>query len=120
MVVWGLVFNPFGINTIVDEVYSPDYRYKVVFFEGNSGATSDFITHVSIMEANSELKNSPGNIFRADANHLKAPRAEWGGPDVTVQWVGEREVLLLYHPKARIFEQKKRYKDITISYKYLE
>lgn len=107
-------------NTIIDEVYSPDNKYKAVIFERDAGATTDFSTQLSIISSKSSLPNSPGNVFISDTNHGSAPSGKEGGPEVRISWVNSNEVIISYHRKARIFKDEGSIKNIQVRYTYLQ
>lgn len=70
---WFMLIN-FGVNNnIIDEVYSPDNKYKAVIFDRDAGATTGFNTQISIISSKSSLPNNPGNLFIADTDHGKGP-----------------------------------------------
>ena len=90
-------------NQIVEEVFSPDNGTKAVVFERSCGATTGFSTQVSLLPRNNALGDQPGNAFIADTDHGKAPSAPYGGPEVMLTWLGNRELRVSYHKDARIF-----------------
>lgn len=109
-------------NTAVKEVCSPNREYKVVVFERNCGATTGFSTQVSVFR-NSILSLSffkkSGNVFIADTNHGEAQAAEWGGPEVEVEWLNNNKLLLKYPKQARVFKSEKNKYEIKIVYKFI-
>jgi hypothetical protein len=42
---------------------SPSGEHKVVMFERNCGATTDFSTQISILDGDATLENEAGNVF---------------------------------------------------------
>lgn len=114
------ILGNFGVdNYIIDEVYSPDDKYKAVIFDRDTGATTDFNTQISIISSKSSLPNDPGNLFIADTNHGRAPSGKGGGPEVTISWISSTEIIITYHRKARIFKQEGSIKSIQAKYTYL-
>lgn len=111
--------NTIASNQVLEEYPSPDNAYKVVVFERDAGATSDFSTQVSIIPVKSSLGNRPGNIFIIDSDHRKAPSGKGGGPDIRVSWVGSKKIIISYSKNARIFKQEKTSEDILIDYQSL-
>jgi hypothetical protein len=89
-------------NDIYQEVYSSDRQYKVVVFERDCGATTGFSTQLSILEAQQELSNVPGNIFDID-----------GHPDYTnvhVKWKGNHRVSITYADGYEVHYQQETLK----------
>lgn len=93
-------------NEVLKSVASPDGTVKAIVFQRDCGATTGFSTQVSVIANGETLPNDGGNIFDADCNNVAAPRGPGGGPAVAVQWTGPRELLLRYHPAARVFARK--------------
>ncbi len=81
---------------------STDGKLEAVLFQRDCGATTPFTSQVSVVPAGAALGDEPGNVFTSDTNHGAAPSASWGGPPVTLRWLGPRHLLLTYHPRARI------------------
>lgn len=107
-------------NKVIDEVYSPDNKYKAIIFERDAGATTGFSTQVSIISSKSSLPNSTGNVFIADTNHGNASSGKGGGPEVSISWVNSNEIIISYNRKARIFKDEGSIKNIQVKYSYLE
>lgn len=65
-------------NVVYKEYISPDHERKVVVFQRDCGATTGFSTHVSIIDANEELRNSPGNVISFNGQpEDSAPNIRW-------------------------------------------
>jgi hypothetical protein len=92
-------------NDIYQEVYSPDRQYKVVVFERNCGATTDFSTQVSILGATQELPNISGNIFVID-----------GHPDyaqVQVKWESDQAMEVTYSGGREVHYQQEMFSNAS-------
>ena len=89
-------------NERLAEYPSPDGKVKVIVFERDCGATTDFSTQASIVPASAELPSGVGNLFVADTNHGSAPSGVGGGPELRVRWIDERTVELAHHVLARV------------------
>jgi len=98
-------------NQIVSEIPSPDKLLKVVIFERSCGATTGFSTQISLLPLSRSLPDDVGNIFAADTDHGRAPRAAWGGPDVQVTWTSNHNLRIQYHQAARIFKAESHQTD---------
>jgi hypothetical protein len=106
-------------NQIVSEIPSPDKVFKVVVFERNCGATTDFSTQISLLPLSKALPDDGGNIFAADANHDRAPRASWGGPEVKVHWESPQKLVIERHIMARVFKAEKQIHGVVVEYRDL-
>src|SRR3954469_19547777 len=73
-------------NTLIEKIPSPGGRLQAIVFNRDCGATTDFVTHVSVISTGGGYGDA-GNIFIADANHNKAPRDARGGPLLTIRWI---------------------------------
>src|ERR1051326_2288707 len=83
------------VDEVISEVPSPDGKLKVVVFERDAGATTDFSTQASIIGINQKLKNEAGNVFARDS------------------------VVLSFHGKARVFRKESEVRGVRVSYSYL-
>jgi hypothetical protein len=103
-------------NNVVAEYPSPDRTHKVVVFQRDCGATTDFSTQASLLASAETLPNEGGNLFVADTNHGTAPAASWGGPTLAVQWSGSTSVVLEHDPKVRTFKSESHHGEVAVSY----
>lgn len=59
-------------------VVSPNGKHKAVIYQFDCGATTGFSTQISILSAESNLTDEPGNIFRSDGHpEESAPEMKW-------------------------------------------
>lgn len=107
-------------NKIIQSIESPDSIRKVVVFERDCGATTDFSTQISIIKNGEHLENKSGNIFSADSDNGNAEIDENRLVYIKVLWLDSLTLLIEYDSKARIFNNKSDYKDISINYKKIE
>jgi hypothetical protein len=77
-----------------------------VVFQRDCGATTDFSTQISIVVKGKPLSDTGGNVFVADSDGGKAPRAGWGGPPADIEWLGNRKLRVITHPDSRIFRKE--------------
>ena len=110
-----LVFDVCG-NDPVAEFVSPDTGAKIVVFQRDCGATTDFSTQASLVKANSGLPVFSGNLFVADTNRGAAPSGPGGGPELRVRWEGPKRLLLQHQVKARVFKAEQFLNGIEIRY----
>ena len=85
------------INEPIAEYVAPGARAKLIVFQRDCGATTDFSTQASLLKRDARLPSSVGNLFVADTNHGLAPSGPGGGPELRVQWEGPQRLLLQHH-----------------------
>jgi hypothetical protein len=110
------VFGDMCANETIKEAVSPDGRKRVVVFQRNCGATTDFSTQASVLPIGKSLPNDSGNIFSADTNHGAATAGPGGGPELAVSWVGSKEIILEHSAQARVFSSEPNIGDIRVRY----
>jgi hypothetical protein len=89
-------------NEPIAEFASPDGKTKAIVFQRDCGATTGFSTQISLLPTGSTLKNESGNLFVSDTNHGTAPSGPGGGPEVRVSWRSATELVVAYHPHAKV------------------
>lgn len=107
-------------NEVLADERSPDGQYRVIKFQRDCGATTDFSTQVSVIPAWWYLRNVSGNLFVADTDHGKAPSGAGGGPDVRVEWMSPSMLLVSYHPDARVFKSESVVGNVSVRYKVID
>jgi hypothetical protein len=85
-------------------------------FGRDCGATTDFSTQVSMIEAGAPLSKSAGNLFIADTDHGKIAAGPGGGPAVQVRWLSEDRLEVAYPKGARVFKQEPVRGKVTVEY----
>jgi len=116
------LFVPFYLsdgcaNEVLSRATSPDGKRVAVVFERDCGATTDFSTQVSILPLNKTFgKSEPGNTFICDSDHGQAPVGPGGGPELNVQWVGEHDLKITCHRRARVFRKEEWFDGVSITY----
>ena len=99
------------------EIYSPNKEQKAVVFEYDCGATTDFATHISILDGDEILeKTDSGNLFIADSNHGEA-NMKGEIIDIKVNWKNNDTLIIDYDKRARIFKNKPSKSGVNIIYK---
>jgi hypothetical protein len=69
-------------NEIYKEYLSPNGELKAVIFQRDCGATTGFSTQISIIKADSNLKNESGNIYIVNGHPSRvAPQLSWSSSD---------------------------------------
>ena len=99
-------------NEIIEVKHAPDGADRAILFQRNCGATTGPNLQVSILGPDEELEG-PGNLFVADDDHGAAV-----GPDPIVQlfWQPDGRLVVLHHPRARIFKQEDGANGVRVSY----
>lgn len=119
--------DPCG-NDVLARVPSPNGSHQAVVFERDCGATTGFSTQVSIVESDETFLQQPstwrateqGNVLIIDDDHGAAPQGPGGGPKVDVAWSGEAQLVLTYHPRARVSRAVERIDDIRVRHQRAE
>jgi len=93
-----------GENKVIEEVLSPNGKYKISLFERNVGATADYSYHISIFKQDYELINSDvGNVF------ISSGVSEIG-------WIDNKNVIITPSEHNKIFKQIYEFDEIKIDY----
>lgn len=114
-----MIFSPMDDlcgNSPLREEVSPDGKLKAVVFERNCGATTEFSTQVSLIDADRPLPNQGGNVFDATRDRGQAPAGAGGGPEVRVIWVNPGLLRIEHHPLARVLASWPRVRGVQIQY----
>ena len=93
-----------GENKVIEEVLSPNGKYKISLFERNVGATADYSYHISIFKQDYELRNSDvGNVY------ISSDVSEIG-------WLDNKNVIIMPSEPNKIFKQIYEFDEIKIDY----
>ena len=95
-----------------DEIQSPAGTKRAVVFESSCGATTGFVTHVSVLDLKEALTRSAGNVFIGDADRGVVQYMR-----VRVDWTSSDSLVVSYPARARVFRQEARVGGVGISYK---
>lgn len=121
LAILGFLVNPFLKSECGNkkylEIYSPNKKQKAVVFEYDCGATTDFATHISVLDGDDILeKTDSGNLFIADSNYGEA---NMNGEiiDIKVNWKSNNTLIIDYDKRARIFKNKPSKSGVNIIYK---
>lgn len=103
-----LMFSALGPscgNDQVEEVLSPNGRWKAVIFRRDCGATTDYSRQVSLLRGDKPLRNEGGNILVVgDDAPLRA------------RWADDGHLILWPAPPGKIFLRETEKEGIRISY----
>ncbi|MFT4039925.1 MAG: hypothetical protein QM692_17230 [Thermomicrobiales bacterium] len=112
---WRAIDSLFGGmcgSTEITRLPAPNGRHDAVLFEHNCGATTDFATHVSVIPTSAPLSDAPGNAFAAGPGD--GPRADWGGPPVTLRWAADGALVIGYGAGAEVFTAVERVDGVAV------
>lgn len=93
------------VNTVSQELPSPDKTKRVVLFCRDAGATTGFNTQLSILGAEEELPNEPGNALVLD--HGSA----------TVAWKTDGGLIVTLDRGSRVFKREPQARGVSIEYR---
>jgi hypothetical protein len=99
-------------NEVIEEVHSPDRKLKVVIFSRDCGATTGTSTQLSVLQADTELKNEGGNTFAIDKGKASAR-----GQEIEIEWNTNKRLTVYFDSLARTFEMKDKIEGIEIYYR---
>lgn len=93
------------VNTVSQELTSPDKTKKVVLFCRDAGATTGFNTQISILGAEEKLPNEPGNTLILDHGSAK------------VVWKTDGGLLVTLDRSCRVFKREPQVRGVSIEYR---
>ena len=100
--------------SILEEVISPDKKYKATIFYDNGSATVAENIRISL------TKNDDNHIYDSDVFFLLNRAWQFNKGDyVTVKWKSNNSIIVKYHKwdVSDEVKQVKKFKDISIEYK---
>jgi hypothetical protein len=103
------LFGKLCSTTVYRELLSPSQTQKVVIFERNCGATTDFSTGVSVIETGRSLPNQGGNVL-----HIE------GHPESTLieaAWLDEHHLLIHYPAGQTVYRAETQLGAILVRYR---
>ena len=92
---------------------SPDGKNKVVVRVRNCGATTDYVTEVSIVPLSRENITGYGNTFRIKG-FLDIP------DDLEITWQSNNKLLITYPADQTIYKSEDRVRRVTVTYQERE
>ncbi len=102
--------DPCG-NRILSETPTQGSSKRAVVFERDCGATTDFSTQVSILNASEPAPREAGNVFIADSDHGAVTNVR-----VSVRWDSPDHLVVVFPARARVFQQQVQVRGVNISY----
>ena len=106
--------------TVVRRTPSPNGRLEAVLFERNCGATTDFVTNLSVVRAGTSISNDGGNLLVADSDGGRAPLASGHVIPVSVEWIGSDSLIVRYDRRARVFHRVESAHGVPVRYSTLD
>jgi hypothetical protein len=106
-------------NSIIVEKTSPNKQWKAISFVRNCGATTWFVTYVSVIRSDKALPGGKGNVLCIDDNDGKthglivSPKGEI---PLTLEWKSDRLLFVGYPARANILSSEQEVHGIRIMY----
>ena len=107
-------FDDLCANTVQSEIVSPNGFNKAVVFERDCGATTDFVTQVSVLKLKDTLENEGGNVFSASLENKKINNNQ--DEIVNVRWLNDRLLEIEYDEQAKLINKNIKINNIEIKY----
>ena len=107
--------RPECVNTVVDSINSPDDEWSAILFQRSCGSASGNSSQVSLVQHGRALPDRAGNavvLLRGDT----AGTTSWGGPQVSIQWTGPRQVTIRHDPTAHTMSSSGKVGDVTVRF----
>ena len=101
-------------NTLDYKVVSPNNANIVFVFERSCGATTGFVTHISVRKNDKLLNNDHGNLFIATGSQSKFSAI--GTIPTKVVWLDNKNLLIRYDKNATIYKKVEEREGIKIKY----
>lgn len=106
-------------NQTIEEVQSPNKKYKAVIFTRDCGATTGYSTQLSIIETSDRLDNETGNTFILSDKVGDGLSFDNGGARIKVIWTTENSLAVYFDSKTDFTKQETDIDDIEVSYDQL-
>ncbi len=102
-------------NTLYYTNQSKDGSRTIFVYVKNCGATTPFVTHISLLRGDREIKNDGGNLFTA-AGDQEAALSGLGAMAFEIIWKDNDHVIIRYDAKARVFKKIEELDGLRIQY----
>lgn len=99
----GFLFEGMCGNDMKQIISSPNGEKIAYVFERSCGATTGISPQLSILDQNDDFENKSGNTFRSDTTF-------------SIEWVGEKDLQVIYDKSSEIFEMDKKVNGVRIIY----
>ncbi len=111
-------------NTVEKEVLSPNGKNKAVIFDRGCGATTGFMTVISVFPANHKLSNDEkdyvlfaDNVYQNESDNNG--QIQLGSFNFDVKWINNEELLVLY-TESKNLSKKDSFNNIKIRYELIQ
>lgn len=95
-------------SDVLQEVYSPNGKYRVVVFQRDCGATTGFATHIAVLKGNTSLGRHYGNVFQAPGH------PDWF--EIKVEWQDDTHLTIEHNGKPIPYVAETEVRGIEIEY----
>ncbi len=106
-------------NTIRRVIRSPNFKSTAVVFNRSCGATTPFLTHMSINPGRSTETSRAHAVFRATAKDGVARTDTAGGPLLNVFWRGDDTLYIQFDQRATVLTQRRERSGVVVIYGHL-
>ena len=103
-------------DELVSTAESPGGRFTAIVSVRNCGATTSYVTWVSVARGGARRPGSGQLVFTADSGRGAAESWPSGGPVVRVRWRSEDLLEVAYDSKARVGRSEKRAGTVTVTF----
>lgn len=107
--------TPICDNQVIRQAISPDGAMKAVLFRRACGGPTGFSSQVSVFAASEDVLGK-GNALIADTDGGHAVAAEWGGPDVTLEWTAPRALTVTFAYLSRVIVHESPVRGVDVTY----
>lgn len=98
-------------NRLVRQTLQAGAAHELVVFDRDCGATTDFVTHVTLLDGGDSLSNGTvGNIFIADSDHGKVSM------NVEATWSTPSTIVVRYPTGAKIYKKVDQVNEFRVRY----
>lgn len=105
-------------KTVVQRVVSPDRSWSAIAYVRDCGATTWYITHLSIQKVDDDSLSEEGNTLVIDDANAKVPGLldSKGAIPLTLEWRGDRQLMVRYPSRANILEKHSEVGPVTVRF----
>jgi hypothetical protein len=105
-------------NDVIETKLSPEGQKKVVIHVRDCGATSDWTTEASLLNATDSISDGDtGNILRINSDQGKAsPMAPGGWPIISAEWDSSNSLILHYSQGSGVLYKQDKVRDVNMQF----
>jgi hypothetical protein len=96
---------------------SPDGQHKAVIFTRSCGATTDFVTEVSILRGNEGIPRGTGNAFVVAYDPEHSATRKTDAVEIRIQWKSDQLLSIAFPKMVNVVKRADRVEDMEIEYR---